>query len=72
IEELPALAKGQAIISGVGINTPTTVKIRTRYTRHEKGASKNAPLIWTREDKKEKEFEKLQLKIIDEDLNIGI
>ncbi|HID27097.1 MAG TPA: ATP-binding protein [Methanosarcinales archaeon] len=73
IEELPALAKGQAIISGVGINTPTTVKIRTRYTRHERGASKNAPLIWTREDKEEKEVLNIQhLKIIDEELNIGI
>ena len=45
--ELPALAKGHAIVSGVGINTPTIVRIRQRYGR-DRGASKDAPLIWVR------------------------
>ena len=30
LDELPALAKGEAIISGVAINTPTLVKIRAK------------------------------------------
>jgi len=45
--ELPALAKGHAIVSGVGINTPTIVRIRTRYGR-DRGVSKDAPSIWVR------------------------
>ena len=48
VAELPALAKGHAIVSGVGINTPTIVRIRQRYGR-DRGASKDAPLIWVRE-----------------------
>ncbi|MCK4459422.1 MAG: ATP-binding protein, partial [Methanosarcinales archaeon] len=47
VSELPALAKGHAIVSGVGINTPTIVRIRQRYGR-DRGASKDAPLIWVR------------------------
>ncbi|KAF5419326.1 MAG: DNA double-strand break repair helicase HerA [Candidatus Methanogaster sp.] len=50
ISELPALAKGHAIISGVGINTPTIVRIRQRYGR-DRGASKDAPSIWVRESR---------------------
>lgn len=46
IEELPALSKGQAIISGIGINTAATVKIRMRYTSDLKGRTKDAPAIW--------------------------
>ena len=34
IAELPALTKGQAIISGVGINTPVMCRIRKRLTTH--------------------------------------
>jgi DNA helicase HerA-like ATPase len=45
LEELPALAKGEAIISGVAINTPTMVRIRARLTEHG-GISRNAPEEW--------------------------
>lgn len=34
MQELPALSKGQVIISGVCINTPVLCKVRQRYTRH--------------------------------------
>ena len=45
IEELPALAKGEAVISGVAINTPVIVKIRGRLTEHG-GISRDAPQEW--------------------------
>jgi len=45
LDELPALAKGEAIISGVAINTPTLVRIRTRLTEHG-GISRDAPEEW--------------------------
>ena len=50
VSELPALAKGHAIVSGVGINTPTIVRIRQRYGR-DRGTSKDAPAIWVRESR---------------------
>ena len=34
LSELPALTKGQAVISGVGINTPVMCRIRPRMTKH--------------------------------------
>src|SRR3712207_9433410 len=34
LAELPALTKGQAVISGVGVNTPVMCRIRPRLTRH--------------------------------------
>jgi len=40
IAELPSLAKGQAIISGVAINTPTLVRIRKRLTSDVKGGAR--------------------------------
>lgn len=46
LDELPALAKGEAIISGVGINTPVLVKIRERTTPHG-GVSRDAPEEWS-------------------------
>lgn len=45
LDELPALAKGEAIISGVAINTTTLVKVRQRITEH-KGDSRDAPYEW--------------------------
>jgi hypothetical protein len=45
LDELPALAKGEAIISGVAINTPTMVKVRARLTEHG-GISRDAPEEW--------------------------
>lgn len=45
IAELPALTKGQAIISGVGINTPVMCRIRKRLTQHG-GETHDAPDEW--------------------------
>jgi DNA helicase HerA-like ATPase len=45
LAELPALTKGQAIISGVGINTPVMCRIRKRLTQHG-GETFDAPTEW--------------------------
>lgn len=45
LAELPALTKGQAIISGVGINTPVMCRIRPRITVHG-GETFDAPSEW--------------------------
>ena len=45
LAELPALTKGQAIISGVGINTPVMCRIRPRLTVHG-GETFDAPAEW--------------------------
>ena len=45
LAELPALTKGQAIISGVGINTPVMCRIRSRLTQHG-GETFDAPGEW--------------------------
>ena len=45
LAELPALTKGQAIICGVGINTPVMCRIRTRHTKHG-GETFDAPREW--------------------------
>ncbi|MGD9562146.1 MAG: ATP-binding protein [Pyrinomonadaceae bacterium] len=45
LAELPALTKGQAIISGVGINTPVMCRIRPRTTAHG-GETFDAPAEW--------------------------
>lgn len=45
LAELPALTKGQAIISGVGINTPVMCQIRPRLTAHG-GETFDAPAEW--------------------------
>ncbi|MBC7899637.1 MAG: ATP-binding protein [Saprospiraceae bacterium] len=45
LAELPALTKGQAIISGVGINTPVMCRIRRRLTKHG-GTDLDAPSEW--------------------------
>ncbi len=47
LAELPALTKGQAIISGVGINTPVMCRIRPRITKHG-GETFDAPAEWLR------------------------
>ncbi len=46
LDELPALARGEAIVSGVAINTPVLVKIRERTTTHG-GISRDAPEEWS-------------------------
>lgn len=56
LAELPALTKGQAIISGVGINTPVMCRIRSRLTAHG-GETFDAPDEWAKwhsSDSKEK------------------
>ncbi|HEY8561082.1 MAG TPA: ATP-binding protein [Pyrinomonadaceae bacterium] len=45
LAELPALTKGQAVISGVGINTPVMCRIRSRLTKHG-GETFDAPDEW--------------------------
>ncbi len=45
LAELPALTKGQAVISGVGINTPVMCRIRKRLTKHG-GETFDAPAEW--------------------------
>jgi uncharacterized protein len=45
LDELPALTKGQAVISGVGINTPVMCRIRQRITKHG-GETFDAPSEW--------------------------
>lgn len=45
LAELPALTKGQAVISGVGINTPVMCRIRKRLTVHG-GETFDAPTEW--------------------------
>jgi hypothetical protein len=45
LAELPALTKGQAVISGVGINTPVMCRIRKRLTEHG-GETFDAPAEW--------------------------
>lgn len=45
LAELPALTKGQAIISGVGTNTPVMCRIRPRITKHG-GETSDAPAEW--------------------------
>jgi uncharacterized protein len=45
LAELPALTKGQAIISGVGVNTPVMCRIRRRITAHG-GETFDAPAEW--------------------------
>jgi DNA helicase HerA-like ATPase len=45
LHELPALTKGQAIISGIGINIPVLCRIRKRLTEHG-GETLDAPKEW--------------------------
>jgi DNA helicase HerA-like ATPase len=45
LKELPALTKGQVIISGMCVNTPVLCKVRQRLTQHG-GETLNAPEMW--------------------------
>lgn len=47
LNELPALTKGQAVISGVGVNTPVMCRIRRRLTVHG-GETIDAPNAWAK------------------------
>jgi DNA helicase HerA-like ATPase len=66
LDELPALTKGQAVISGVGVNTPVMCRIRPRITRHG-GETFDAPSEWARwhtgeEQEKRKQDEAVLIK----------
>ncbi len=45
LQELPALTKGQAVVSGVGVNTPVMCRVRERVTKHG-GETFDAPGEW--------------------------
>ncbi len=45
LKELPALSKGQVIVSGASVNTPVMLKVRVRHTEHG-GEDVNAPQEW--------------------------
>ncbi|MBK9706643.1 MAG: ATP-binding protein [Acidobacteria bacterium] len=45
LDELPALTKGQVIVSGVAVNTPVLCAVRQRTTRHG-GETIDAPTEW--------------------------
>ena len=45
LENLPALSKGQAVVSGSAVNTPVICRVRPRVTPHG-GESKDAPGEW--------------------------
>ncbi|MBD2312374.1 ATP-binding protein [Desertifilum sp. FACHB-1129] len=45
LKELPALTKGQVIISGACVNTPVLCQVRKRLTQHG-GDTLNAPMLW--------------------------
>ncbi|MCD1295210.1 ATPase [Methanocella sp. CWC-04] len=58
LNDLPALSKGEAIVSGVAINTPVLVRIRQRITDHG-GISRDAPEEWAAQWKKKMENGKI-------------
>lgn len=45
LKELPALSKGQVIVSGASVNTPVMLRVRKRITEHG-GESIDAPNEW--------------------------
>jgi len=45
LKELPALTKGQVIVSGACVNTPVLCQVRKRLTKHG-GETMNAPEEW--------------------------
>ena len=61
---------GQAIISGVAINTPTLVRIRKRLTSDAGERSKDAPLLWQAQRKYEEKHEKAEVKADGRDVGV--
>ena len=47
LAELPALSKGQAIVAGAAVNTPLSIRVRKRITRHG-GVEPDAPAEWAK------------------------
>lgn len=70
LAELPALTRGQAITSGVAINTPIIVNIRERRTTQIRGTSKDAPHVW-RKHRRDKRSETIETRPSHE-LDIGV
>ncbi len=64
LDELPALTKGQVIVSGVAINTPVLAQVRPRITKHG-GETIDAPAEWekyfTKSAKSSREREEAKL-----------
>jgi uncharacterized protein len=65
LDELPALTKGQVIVSGVGVNTPVLCAVRQRITKHG-GETIDAPREWQKyfSDAKQREREREQAPMI--------
>jgi hypothetical protein len=59
LDELPALTKGQAVISGVGVNTPVMCRVRSRITRHG-GETFDAPAEWAKWHSGEEQEKRIQ------------
>ena len=59
LDELPALTKGQAVISGVGVNTPVMCRVRERITRHG-GETFDAPAEWAKYHSDEERQRRMQ------------
>ena len=59
LDELPALTKGQAVISGVGVNTPVMCRVRERITRHG-GETFDAPAEWAKYHSREAQQRRAQ------------
>jgi hypothetical protein len=68
---LMLVAKGQAIISGVAINTPTLVRIRKRLTSDVRERSKDAPVLWAAQRKYEEKHERTEVRA-DEEMDVGV
>ncbi|MBW4551605.1 MAG: ATP-binding protein [Aphanocapsa sp. GSE-SYN-MK-11-07L] len=57
LQELPALTKGQVIISGMCVNTPVLCKVRTRLTAHG-GETLDAPDLWQKHFQAHRQLER--------------
>ncbi|WP_448533172.1 ATP-binding protein [Parathermosynechococcus lividus] len=57
LKELPALSKGQVIISGACVNTPVLCRVRERLTRHG-GDTLDAPALWQAYFEPQKQLER--------------
>ena len=47
LDELPSLSKGQAVVTGAGVNTTVLCRVRPRHTPHGGGGT-SATTEWTR------------------------
>lgn len=58
LQELPALSKGQVIVSGVCVNTPVLCKVRKRYTQHG-GETLDILGLWQRHSQEHHQWDRL-------------